>query len=230
MGAEQTAHALIQEAFGVGAPAEPEGHHEDVHLSAHPVEQHTRLAPVHLGLLARCGLEPPLREAGDIGGQAQQTHRELHDLIAAREATITTQFLPENAGREAHRRRAFEQPRAMRLQQRRDRDFALVRVPRLPAQAAAHRLAIQTEFPRDARDAVAGTMTLADHLPLLLSDHRALPVRIRSGHGSAAIDDAVECRRRHAIFLPIFHFHHCLLGVDGRGQFDYRSWGLLDYR
>lgn len=185
---------------------------------------------VALGLLARSGLEATLCQTGHRSLQAQWCHCAPHDDVAALEAALRAQLLPQDARRVVHLRRPLRHPLSVFVQQAARRG-ALVRLPRRLQQAVAHRLAIEVQLTRDDRDVLASRVTHMNCFPLLLTEHRRL--HVLPGHGHRSRREAQGPRalclatlaRRHC--RQIFHFHRSLLGGDGWGKFDDHDWGLL---
>lgn len=165
---QQIGHALAQEALGVAAPAVAQRHDQNVHLGRHAGKAHRQLAPVDLRLLARSGLEAPLRQRRDAGGGAQWAHGQLNCLVAAAPGALAAQLMLQDARRVVNLRGARGEPLAVAVQQGQHGGLAPVRRPNLLLQAAAHGLAVQVQFTGDRRDGLTGGALFVDRLPLLL--------------------------------------------------------------
>jgi len=219
---QQVRQAFVQEPLRETAAAIPQRHDEHVVLGRHAAQQHRPLAPVHLRLLAQGRLVAALREPVQAGRRAQRPHRQLDGLVAADPGALSAQLLVQDARRPMHLRRTLLQPGAMRIQQPRRRQLPPVRSPRGLSQVLPHRLAIQVQIPRDPRHALAPPMPFMDRFPLLSADQVFPRVPWLRPHGRTC--------RADSCFHLVVHVHLSLLRVDGWGKFDYRRWGLLDYR
>lgn len=81
------------------------------------VAEHEPLTPVALGLLARAGLEAALRQTRYGRFKPQRRDRATHDHIAALEAALGAQLLPQDARRVVHLGCALGEPVPVRIEQ-----------------------------------------------------------------------------------------------------------------
>lgn len=127
-------------------------------------------------------------------------------------------------------RRTLRKPGAVRVQYGGATGLPPIRHPFALAQASAHGLAIKVELPGERRNAHARLPPLMDRMPLVLSDHAFLRVRLQPGHGSAEVAQDPRVLGNFPTCHFFCPFHLSLLLSDGWGKFDYRNWGLLEYR
>ena len=153
-----------------------------MHLGGPGEESRTHLAPVDLRLLARQGLEAPLRERRRRGLRAQRPYRVPHRVVTAAIAAARAQFLEQDLGGEVHLRGPLGEPTHMRREQRLGDLRAPIRRPLRLAQTAAHRLAIESRRARDLRHRLPFGAHPTDLLPTFLTDHRLLRAHLGHGH------------------------------------------------
>ena len=225
--ASRAAEALVLVALGPGAARVAQRHDEDVHLGGLGGETRAHLAPVDLRLLARLGLEAPLRERRRGGLGTQRAHRVPHRVVAALVAAARAQLLEQDLRREVHLRGALGEPPHVRREQRLDQRRAPIRRPLGLTQTATHGLAIEPRRARDLRHRLPFRAHPTDLLPTFLTDHRLLRAHLGHGYVSRRAD-AVGPRadRVGQYHLPIHLRSPCRQRV---GKIQFPQMGIIGF-